>query len=83
MIAIEDRRFYQHGGVDYEGIVRAAWRDAEQGQGRRGRLDDHAAARPQPLHLARADVPAEDQGGLPGDQAQQQLVEGSGSSPRG
>ena len=28
-IAIEDRRFYQHGGVDYEGIVRAAWRDVQ------------------------------------------------------
>ena len=25
-IAIEDRRFYEHGGVDYEGILRAAWR---------------------------------------------------------
>ena len=23
-IAVEDRRFYQHGGVDYEGILRAA-----------------------------------------------------------
>ena len=22
-VAIEDRRFYQHGGVDYEGIARA------------------------------------------------------------
>ena len=31
-IAIEDRRFYQHGGVDYEGIVRAAWRDLTQGK---------------------------------------------------
>jgi penicillin-binding protein 1A len=26
-VAIEDRRFYQHGGVDYAGIVRAAVRD--------------------------------------------------------
>ncbi|MDQ6746473.1 MAG: transglycosylase domain-containing protein [Actinomycetota bacterium] len=26
-IAIEDRRFYQHGGVDYQGIVRAGVRD--------------------------------------------------------
>lgn len=26
-IAIEDRRFYRHGGVDYEGIARALWRD--------------------------------------------------------
>ena len=26
-VAIEDRRFYQHGGIDYEGIVRAAMKD--------------------------------------------------------
>lgn len=27
MIAVEDRRFWDHGGVDYRGVVRAAWRD--------------------------------------------------------
>ena len=26
-VAIEDRRYYQHGGIDYEGIVRAAMKD--------------------------------------------------------
>src|SRR5438477_5811051 len=31
-IAIEDRRFYQHGGVDYEGIARAAWEDITAGK---------------------------------------------------
>ncbi len=31
-IAIEDRRFYQHGGVDYEGIARALWRDVNAGK---------------------------------------------------
>jgi penicillin-binding protein 1A len=31
-VAIEDRRFYEHGGVDYEGIVRAAWRDLTAGK---------------------------------------------------
>src|SRR6266487_3827175 len=31
-IAVEDRRFYQHGGVDYEGILRAAYRDATKGK---------------------------------------------------
>ena len=25
-VAVEDRRFYSHGGVDYEGIARALWR---------------------------------------------------------
>ena len=32
VIATEDRRFYQHGGVDWEGIIRAAWRDAQKGK---------------------------------------------------
>jgi penicillin-binding protein 1A len=30
-VAIEDRRFYQHGGVDYEGIFRAALADIRAG----------------------------------------------------
>jgi penicillin-binding protein 1A len=30
--AIEDRRFWQHGGVDYVGIARAAWRDITAGK---------------------------------------------------
>ena len=31
-VAIEDRRFYTHGGVDYEGIARALWRDVTAGR---------------------------------------------------
>ena len=31
-VAIEDRRFYQHGGVDYLGIARAAWADVTAGR---------------------------------------------------
>ena len=31
-VAIEDQRFYQHGGVDYEGIARAAIKDIEAGE---------------------------------------------------
>ena len=30
-VAIEDRRFYQHGALDYQGIVRAAIKDAVSG----------------------------------------------------
>src|SRR6266498_1104843 len=30
-VAIEDHRFYKHGGVDYEGIARAAWKDLSAG----------------------------------------------------
>ncbi len=35
-VAIEDRRFYQHGGVDYEGLLRAALRDVFKGGGIQG-----------------------------------------------
>ena len=31
-VAVEDRRFYQHGGVDYEGIARALWKDVSAGK---------------------------------------------------
>jgi penicillin-binding protein 1A len=31
-VAIEDRRFYKHGGVDYKGIVRAAIKDLRAGR---------------------------------------------------
>src|SRR5580765_2949746 len=31
-VSIEDRRFYQHGGVDCEGIARAAWKDVTAGK---------------------------------------------------
>ena len=55
-VAIEDRRFYKHDGIDVEGIARALWEDVRAGQGRPGRLDDHAAAGAEPLHLPRADA---------------------------
>ena len=31
-VAIEDQRFYQHDGLDYEGILRAALKDLEAGE---------------------------------------------------
>jgi penicillin-binding protein 1A len=31
-VAIEDRRYWQHGGVDYVGIARAAWKDVSAGK---------------------------------------------------
>jgi len=31
-VAIEDRRFWKHGGVDYVGIARAAWKDVTAGK---------------------------------------------------
>ena len=43
IVDIEDRRFYEHGGVDLRGMVRAFWADVTSGKTRPGRLDDHAA----------------------------------------
>ena len=31
-VAIEDRRFYEHGGVDYQAIFRALWKDLTAGR---------------------------------------------------
>jgi penicillin-binding protein 1A len=36
VVAVEDRRFYQHKGVDYEGIARALWTDLTAGQAVQG-----------------------------------------------
>jgi penicillin-binding protein 1A len=31
-VAVEDKRFYEHGGIDYEGIARALWADVSAGK---------------------------------------------------
>ncbi len=36
IIAIEDRRFYQHSGIDLRGILRAGWRNTQAGATREG-----------------------------------------------
>jgi len=36
IVAIEDRRFYQHWGVDIRGILRAGWRNSQAGGTREG-----------------------------------------------
>ena len=47
-------RFYEHKGVDYEGVVRAAVKNLKSRQDGAGRLDADDAARPQHLHRRRA-----------------------------
>ena len=32
VLAIEDRRFFEHGGIDAFGVIRAAWRNAVEGR---------------------------------------------------
>ena len=36
VLAIEDRRFFEHSGIDLSGIARAAWRDLQSGTPREG-----------------------------------------------
>ena len=44
-VAIEDKRFYEHGGVDIQGMARAGDPGHPAGWLDPGRLDDHAAVR--------------------------------------
>ena len=52
-----------------------ALEERQRRPGGRGRLDDHPAARAQPLYRARADGRAEAEGGVPRDQARQGVGE--------
>ncbi len=36
VVAIEDRRFYEHDGVDFQGIARAVWQDVTSGSAQQG-----------------------------------------------
>ena len=36
MVAIEDQRFYEHSGVDFQGIARAVWQDVTSGSPEQG-----------------------------------------------
>ena len=36
IVSIEDRRFYEHNGVDFRGILRAGWRNSQAGGTREG-----------------------------------------------
>jgi penicillin-binding protein 1B len=36
VVAIEDRQFFAHSGINFRGIVRAIWRDASEGQMQEG-----------------------------------------------
>ena len=44
-VAIEDRRFWHHPGIDLVGLARAAWTNLIGRARGAGRLDDHAAGR--------------------------------------
>jgi hypothetical protein len=76
IVAVEDRRFYEHDGIDYRGTVRAFVRNTEEGQVVQG-----PAARAGALPRQRAVARPEADGGLPRDVARARMVEGA--DPRG
>ena len=76
IIAVEDKRFYEHRGVDVHAIVRALLGRRPQQEGRRGRLDDHAAVHQEHLPAQRALDRPEAQGGRARLAARAALVEG-------
>ena len=55
MIAAEDAKFVEHEGFDWDGIELAIEKNQKRGRDRRRRLDDHAAAREEPVPLADRD----------------------------
>ena len=57
VLAIEDYRFYEHGGVDFVGILRAGVADLMHGGARE---HDHDAGRAQLLPVEREDLHAQD-----------------------
>ncbi len=63
MIAAEDAKFVEHDGFDWEGIELAQEKNQRRGPRRRRRLDDHAAAREEPVPLAREELLAQGRGG--------------------
>ena len=64
-LATEDRRFYEHFGIDLPGTVRALVTNTQAGGVAPGRLLDHPAARQEPVPHQRAHHRAQDQGGVP------------------
>ena len=54
IVAIEDKRFYEHRGVDMRGMARAFWADIREQERRAGRLDDHAAVRQERMRHERS-----------------------------
>ena len=80
-VAIEDRRFYQHHGIDGRAIIRASYVNLRDGSDRGGRLDDHPAAREEPLHGRRTDARSQAQRGLPGVAARRPALQGGDPHP--
>jgi penicillin-binding protein 1A len=85
-LATEDRRFYEHFGIDLAGTARALLTNAQAGGVRAGRLVDHPAARQEPVPEQRAHHRAQGEGSVPrdlaGDAADQERDPEALSRPR-
>lgn len=64
IISIEDKKFYQHGGVDYKAIMRAVLAMLRDGEVTQGGSTNHPAACQNGLYLAGKDLAAKDGGDL-------------------
>ena len=75
-ISAEDKNFYTHNGVDFEGVLRAARRAGAGQQARAGRLDHHPAGRQELPADQRAQLHAQDPGGAARVPHRVRLLEG-------
>ena len=80
VLATEDRRFFDHFGIDVLGHAPRAGREPARQRRRPGRLVAHPAARQEPVPVQRAHARAQDQGGLPRAVAGGQPVQEARSS---
>ncbi len=69
VLATEDRRFFDHFGIDIAGTARALMTNARAGGVVQGGSSIIAAARQEPVPVERAHARAQGQGGVPGDLA--------------
>ena len=76
IVAIEDKRFFEHNGVDVRGILARRVGGHPQQGGRRGRIDDHAAVRQERVQPQRPDDRAQGARGGARLAADAALVEG-------
>ena len=79
-IAAEDKNFYEHGGIDFTGIARAASSAIQNygsGTPSAGRLHHHPAGRQELPADQRALHDAQDQGSAAGDEDRAHLLEGA------
>ena len=64
-LATEDRRFFEHFGIDPLGTGRALAGERARGRNGAGRLEHHPAGRQEPVPVVGALAPPQDQGAVP------------------